>query len=440
MSHAREEFARTLPGDVAAEQCVLGGMMLSADVIDDVTREISGGDYYRPAHQIIHEAILELYTTGHPTTDPVAVAALISKHGDLGKIGGADYLHTLIASVPLAANAGYYARIVREKATCRKLIEVGTRITQSGYAGDADADELIGRAQAEVDGLSAARDGKHRNFQTLLSDVICGLEKEPPGRIETPWRDLDQELRIAPDSFTVIGARPGVGKSVLGAQMAAHAAIRLGQPAVIFSLEMSEEDLMLRVLSSEARVPLDRLTHRQLTDDDWQRIARTKGWIQDAPLTIIDDAGTSLASIRSCLRSMRRAAPALVVLDYLQLMRTAGRSENRQVEVAANSRGCKLIGREFKTAVVAMVQVNRGPEQRADKRPLLADLRESGAIEADADNVLLLHREDLYDKTSPRLGEVDVIIAKQRNGPTGTVALAFQGHYSRAVDMARPKR
>lgn len=433
------DFDRLPPHDLGAEQCVLGGMMLSAAVIGDVIEAITPADHYRPAHQIVHEVILEQYQAGNPC-DALAVAGVLSKRGGLGKVGGADYLHTLIASVPTAANAGYFARQVKEKATLRRLVEAGTRIVQMGYGADDDAAKLVTRSQDEIDAVAASQTTagtSAKTFHDLLTDVIVGLDTDPPARVKSPWIDLDALLRIAAGSFTVIGARPAVGKSTLGLQMAAHVAIGLGLPAVVFSLEMSREELMLRVLSSEARVPLSHLTHRRLDHNDWTRIHKTHQWIQAKPLTIIDDSETSLASIRATLRDMRRKTlPALVVVDYVQLMSSPGRSENRQTEVDANTRGLKIIARELGCAVVGVAQVNRGPEQRADKRPLLSDLRESGGFENHADNVLLLHREDLYDKTSPRLGEIDVIVAKQRNGPTGTVTLAYQGHYARATDMA----
>lgn len=441
----RSDFERTPPNDLGAEQIVLGAMMdpgrdrRAPGAVADVAEIITAGDYYRAAHQIVHETIMRLYETSEPT-DPVAVSAALMRNGELGKVGGAPYLHTLQASVPTAANGGYYARIVRERAIQRRVIEAGTRIVQLGYSGDAESDEIVDRAQAEVYRLAdtSGLGGDVQDFRELMDDVLVGLEHEPPGRLSTPWTDLDFLLRIASGSMTIIAARPAVGKSVVGLQIGLHAALNTGQPAVVCSLEMSRQELMIRALSSAARIPMNHLTRRELTDDDWTRLSQARALLADVPLIIDDQPGQSLASIRARMRKVARIKdPAVLVVDYIQMLETPGRVESREKEVAAFSRGLKLIGREFDIPVIAVAQLNRGSEHRMDKRPALSDLRESGSLEQDADNVILLHREDAYDRESPRAGEIDLIVAKQRNGPTGTVTLAFQGHYSRAANMAR---
>jgi replicative DNA helicase len=787
-----EEFERTPPHDLAAEQCVLGGMMLSKDAISDVLDVIKPQDYYRPAHQLVHDVILGLYGRGEPA-DAVTVAAELTRNGDIGRMGGAPYLHTLIASVPTAANAGYYARIVRERAILRRLVEVGTRIVQLGYGGDGDADELVDRAEAEIYGVT---DRRISEDYLPLAEIMPGAldEIEAIGSrggtlagVPTGFADLDALTNgLHPGQMVVIAARPAIGKALaldtplptptgwttmgqvrvgdqlvgadgrpitvtaatevmldrpcyevvfddlttivadaehqwvtttaagrrfayaavgaeatdedsivenrtvenrtvenrtvenrtlenstdesvrvdrtpvslrttreiartlhrddghghnhavpvaqpldleharlpvpayvlgtglgdglprklgilrklgifrdlrvlstnhiphqylrasreqrlallaglldtagsvsptgavhysttsarlaadvrelvvslgyrcgltsrqapgrtdasgmaytitfttsdevfgLARKRAAHrvrrparaaervhqrvivdvrpvrsvpvrcvqvdapdclylasrsmipthnsalaldvcrsASIKHGMTAVLFSLEMSRNEITMRLLSAEARVPLHAMRTGQLSEDDWTRLARRMSEVVDAPLFIDDSPNMSMMEIRSkCRRLKQRNDLKLVVVDYLQLMSSPKRVENRQQEVSELSRSLKLLAKELQVPVVALAQLNRGPELRTDKRPLLADLRESGSIEQDSDVVILLHREDAYERESPRAGEADLIVAKHRNGPTATVTVAFQGHYSRFVDMA----
>ncbi len=440
----REDFERTPPHDIAAEQCVLGGMMMSKDAISDVLEVIKPSDHYRPAHQIVHEVILDLYGRGEPA-DAITVAAELTKRGDIGKVGGAPYLHTLIASVPTAANAGYYARIVRERAILRRLVEVGTRIVQLGYAGDGDADELVDRAQAEVYGVTERRTS---DDYLPLSEIMPGalMEIEAIGSrggtmtgVPTGFADLDALTNgLHPGQMVVIAARPALGKSTLALDLARAAAIRHNLASVIFSLEMSRNEITMRLLSAEARVALHSMRTGQMNEDDWNRLARRMGEVASAPLFIDDSPNMSMMEIRAkCRRLKQQHDLRLVIIDYLQLMTSPKRVENRQQEVSELSRSLKLLAKELNVPVIAVAQLNRGPEQRTDKRPMLSDLRESGSIEQDADMVILLHREDAYERESPRAGEADFIVAKHRNGPTTTVTVAFQGHYSRFVDMAR---
>ena len=439
-----EDFDRTPPHDVAAEQCVLGGMLMSKDAISDVMETIKAQDHYRPAHQLVHEAILELYGRGEPA-DAVTVSDLLNKRGELGRVGGGSYLHTLIASVPTAANAGYYARIVRERAILRRLVEVGTRIVQLGYTGDGDADELVDRAQAEVYGVT-----EHRVSEDYLalSDIMPGAldEIEAIGSrgggitgVPTGFADLDALTNgLHAGQMIVIAARPAMGKSTLALDFARAAAIRNNMTTVVFSLEMGRNEITMRLLSAESRVSLQSMRTGQMNDDDWARLARRMSEVADAPLFIDDSPNMSMMEIRAkCRRLKQRHDLKFIIIDYLQLMSSPRRVENRQQEVSELSRSLKLLAKELQVPVVALSQLNRGPEQRTDKKPLLSDLRESGSIEQDADMVILLHREDAYEKESPRAGEADLIVAKHRNGPTATITVAFQGHYSRFVDMAQ---
>ncbi len=383
-------FERTPPHDIAAEQCVLGGMLLSKDAISDVLEVIRPQDHYRPAHQLVHEVILDLYGRGEPA-DAVTVAAELTKRGDIGRMGGAPYLHTLIASVPTAANAGYYARIVRERAILRRLVEVGTRIVQLGYSGDSDADELLDRAEAEVYGVA---DRRVSEDYLALSEIMPGAldEIEAIGSrggaltgVPTGFTDLDALTNgLHPGQMVVIAARPALGKSTLALDLARAASVRHGLTAVIFSLEMSRNEITMRLLSAEARVPLHSMRTGQMGDEDWTRLARRMSEVVEAPLFIDDSPNMSMMEIRAkCRRLKQRHDLRLVIIDYLQLMSSPKRVENRQQEVSEMSRSLKLLAKELDVPVVAVAQLNRGPEQRTDKKPLLADLRESGCMTGD---------------------------------------------------------
>ena len=439
-----EEFERTPPHDLAAEQCVLGGMLMSKDAISDVLEVIRPADHYRPAHQLVHEVILDLYSRGEPA-DAVTVANELTKRGEIARVGGAPYLHTLMACVPTAANAGYYARIVRERAILRRLVEVGTRIVQLGYSGDGDADEIVDRAEAEVYGVTDRRVSEdYRSLSEIMPGALNEIEAigSRGGMltgVPTGFADLDALTNgLHPGQMVVIAARPALGKSTLALDLARAASVKAGLTSVIFSLEMSRNEITMRLLSAEARVPLHSMRTGQMGEEDWARLARRMSEVVDAPMFIDDSPNMSMMEIRAkCRRLKQRHDLRLVIIDYLQLMSSPKRVENRQQEVSDMSRSLKLLAKELDVPVVAVAQLNRGPEQRTDKRPLLADLRESGSIEQDSDVVILLHREDAYERESPRAGEADFIVAKHRNGPTATVTVAFQGHYSRFVDMAR---
>jgi replicative DNA helicase len=437
-------YDRTPPQDIVAEQSVLGGMMLSKDAIADVVEEVKGTDFYRPAHEMVYDAILDLYGRGEPA-DAVTVAAELTKRGEIGRVGGAPYLHTLISMVPTAANAGYYARIVRERAVLRRLVEAGTRIVQLGYATDGgDVEELVNNAQAEIYAVSENRTSED---YLPLSEIINGAMEEIEAAsnrgegmvgVPTGFADLDRLTNgLHPGQMVVIAARPAIGKSTLGIDIVRSASIKHNLASVVFSLEMSRNEITMRLLSAEGRVPLQNMRKGTMRDEDWQRLASTMGKVSQAPLFIDDSPNMSLMEIRAkCRRLKQRHDLKLVVIDYLQLMSSGKRVESRQQEVSEFSRALKLLAKELEVPVIAISQLNRGAEQRTDKRPQMSDLRESGAIEQDADVIILLHREDAYEKESPRAGEADIIVAKHRNGPTDNIVVAFQGHYARFVDMA----
>jgi replicative DNA helicase len=437
-------FERVPPQDLDAEQSVLGGMLLSKDAIADVVEILKGADFYKPAHETIYQAILDVYAKGEPA-DPITIAAELTKRGEITKVGGASYLHTLVQTVPTAANAEYYAEIVHERAVLRRLVEAGTRITQMGYAADDDVDEIVNRAQAEIFAVTEQRTTED---YLPLGDIMEGAldEIEAIGSrsgemtgVPTGFTDLDQLTNgLHPGQMIIIAARPAMGKSTLALDFARAASIKNNLPSVIFSLEMGRNEIAMRLLSAEARVALHHMRSGTMTDEDWTRLARRMPDVSAAPLYIDDSPNLSMMEIRAkCRRLKQRNDLKLVIIDYLQLMQSGKRSESRQQEVSDMSRNLKLLAKELELPVIALSQLNRGPEQRTDKKPMVSDLRESGSIEQDADMVILLHREDAYEKESPRAGEADIIVGKHRNGPTATITVAFQGHYSRFVDMAQ---
>jgi replicative DNA helicase len=597
------QIGRTPPQDENAEQSVLGAMLLSKDAIADVVEVLRGADFYRPAHELVFDSILDLYGRGEPA-DAITVSAELTRDGDLARAGGAPYLHTLVAGVPVAANAGYYAAIVREKAILRRLVDAGTKIVQIGYAAEGQVDDVVDQAQAEIysvtdrrasedyapladimeltideleaignrdgvmagvptgfaeldeltnglhggqmvivaarpaigkalaldtplptpdgwttmgdvtvgdeligadgaptsvvaatpvltdrpcyrvefsDGSSVVADAQHQwvtetGFDTsvrttleLSRDVAAGavhtIRSPAPltgrvalthwtrprceGRVEFGWKVTAVQpvpsvpvkcvqVDNADHLYLATRAMIPTHNSTLGLDLARSAAIKNGLTSVIFSLEMSRTEITMRLLSAEARIPLHHMRNGKMSDDDWNKLVRKMGEVSEAPLFIDDSPNLTMMEIRAKARRLKqRHDLRLIVIDYLQLMTSGKKVESRQLEVSEFSRSIKLLAKELDVPVIAICQLNRGSEQRTSKRPLLSDLRESGSLEQDSDVVILLHREDAYEKESTRPGEADLIVAKHRNGPTRDIVLAFQGHYSRFVDMAQ---
>ncbi len=379
---------RLPPQDVGAEQSVLGGMLLSKDAIADCVEQLKGTDFYRPAHELIYDAILDLYGRGEPA-DAITVADELTKRGDLSRIGGQAYLHQLIASVPTAANAGYYAQIVAERAVLRRLVEAGTRIVQLGYAqGGGDVEDIVNAAQAEVYSVADKRGGDDYH---IIGDIIEATVDEievASGRsgemigVPTGFTDLDALTNgLHPGQMIVIAARPAMGKSTIGLDIVRSAAIKHKMAAVIFSLEMSRTEITMRLLSAEAGIQLQHMRKGTMREEDWTRLAATMGKVSDAPLFIDDSPNMSLMEIRAkCRRLKQRHNLRIVVIDYLQLMSSGKRVESRQQEVSEFSRALKLLAKELEVPVIAISQLNRGPEQRTDKKPQMSDLRESGCL------------------------------------------------------------
>jgi replicative DNA helicase len=582
-----EDYGRQPPQDMAAEQSVLGGMLLSKDAIADVLERLRPGDFYRPAHQSVYDAILDLYGRGEPA-DAITVSAELDRRGLLKRIGGAPYLHTLISTVPTAANAGYYAGIVAEKSLLRRLVEAGTRVVQYGYAGadGADVADIVDRAQAEMYEVTERRTTEdfivlEQLLQPTMDEIDAIASQGGVARgVPTGFTELDEVTNgLHPGQMIVVAARPGVGKalaldtllptptgwttmgevqvgdqlvgpdgeptcvvaatevmvgrpcyevefsdgtvivadehhqwptesgirttaelrsgadrlipamqqtrrggatallelgvhvawvraiksvpvrcvqvdneshlylagegmvpthnSTLGLDFLRSCSIKHRMASVIFSLEMSKSEIVMRLLSAEAKIKLADMRSGRMSDDDWTRLARRMSEISEAPLYIDDSPNLTMMEIRAKARRLHQKADLrLIVVDYLQLMTSGKKVESRQQEVSEFSRQIKLLAKELEVPVVAMSQLNRGPEQRTDKKPMLSDLRESGSIEQDSDMVILLHRPDAFERDDPRGGEADLIIAKHRAGPTKTITVAHQLHLSRFANMA----
>lgn len=433
---------RVLPHNLDAEQSTLGGMLLSQEAVAEVFEIVSASDFYAPKHELIFNAILNLFGKGEPT-DVIAVSDELNKQGNLLKAGGPDYLHSLTSYVPTAANASYYAQIVAEKAILRRLIEAGTRIAQSGYESQGEVTDLVNQAQAEV--YKVVSQTSKEDYVGLSDSIEAAIHEIETAQkrggeltgIPTGFTDLDALTHgLHPGQLVIVAARPAVGKSTFALDIARAASIKHNKATIFFSLEMGRAEIAMRMLSAESSIYLQSMRKGNLSEADWTRLAAIRGKINDAPLYIDDSPNMSLVEIRAkCRRLAQQVDLKMVVIDYIQLMSSGKKVESRQQEVSEFSRALKLLAKELGIPVVALSQLNRQTEQSKDKRPELSHLRESGSLEQDADVVVLLHREGIFEKDHPRAGEADLILAKQRNGPTGTVVVAFHGQYSRFVNM-----
>jgi replicative DNA helicase len=397
-----------------------------------------------PKHEIIFDALLNLYSHGEPT-DVISVTDELTKTGMLSRAGGVDYLHTMVGLVPTAASAGHYATIVADKAVLRRLVDAGTRIANLGYASEGEVSELVNDAQTEI--YQVAGGVESEDYVPLTDAVTSAVDEIEAARgrdgqmvgVATGFAELDALTNgLHPGQLILIAARPALGKSTLALDLARAASIKHKEPTILFSLEMGKSEIAMRLLSAETSIPLQKMRKGQIEANDWKTIAATRGRIEAAPLYIDDSPNMTLVEIRAKARRLKqRVGLKMIVIDYLQLMSSGKRVESRQQEVSEFSRALKLLAKELQVPVIALSQLNRGPEQRSDKKPQLSDLRESGSLEQDADMVILLHRESAYEKENPRAGEADLIVAKHRNGPTDTIVVGFQGHYSRFADMPR---
>ena len=432
------------PRDIPSEETVLGLCLVSQYAIEAAAEfGLTTEDFYRPAHQMIYEAARHLADSGNPVS-VASVNAELVKRGQSTVTGGAVKLIELSSDTLAPRQVTYYANLVMEQASLRLALKGARTSAHAAFNGRGEVADTIDFIAATMEKATAPRKTASDGFVSLgevMPAVIDRLEK-PDGerdRVELPYLDLDALTGgIEPGEVLVVAGRPGMGKTTLAQDAARHAALRRGNPVAFFSLEMSSEELATRILCAESRVPFHAMNNGLMNDADWDRVRDATQRMADSPLMIDDAPNTTTAHIRARLRGMARTNPArLVVVDYLQLMKAPGRADSRQQEVADISRELKLIAKEFGVGLILVAQLNRGPEQRADKRPMVSDLRESGAVEQDADMVILLFREDAYEKESPRAGEADLIVAKHRGGPTADVTVAFHGHLCRLTDMAQ---
>lgn len=444
-SDAELQRLRVPPHSVEAEQAVLGGLMLENQAWDTIADVISSEDFYRADHRLIFGAIAQLADGGQPR-DPITISEQLTLNAQLDQAGGLDYLGQLARETPSAANIRAYADIVRERAMLRELISVGGEIAGSAHdTGGRSATDLVDDAERRV--FEIAERGKRRGsgfvpIRQVLSPTVDRLDllHNSPGDITgipSGFAELDRMTAgLQPGDLVIVAGRPSMGKTTLAMNIAENAALgKAPAPAAIFSMEMSADQVALRMISSLGQLDQSQLRNGRFRDEDWPTITGVIAQMSEAPIYIDDTPALNPTEVRARARRVKREhGLGLIILDYLQLMQVAGSSENRATEISEISRGLKALARELEVPVIALSQLNRSVEQRNDKKPVMSDLRESGAIEQDADLILFIYRDEVYDKESARKGIADIIIAKQRNGPIGEFQLTFRGKYMRFDD------
>ena len=417
---------RSLPQSIEAEQSVIGAMIIDKSAIAQVLEKLNEDDFYRDGHKAIYKAIKEMYAKDM-AVDLVTILEYLKTTDMLDKAGGVTYISELSASVPTTANLSSYIKIVEEKSTLRKLIKASTSIIEESYNSGGDVEKVIDLAQKKVFDIAEKKDSIERLFNNrgAITGVGSGI------------KDLDAKTSgFQKGDMVLIAARPSMGKTTFSLNIAENAALKEGKSVVIFSLEMSKEQLAYKLLCSQANVDMLKLRTGNLEDDDWERIARATGPLANARIYIDDTAGISVMDMRSkCRKIKMEHGIDMILIDYLQLMSGSAGSDNRQQEVSEISRSIKALAKEMECPVIALSQLSRAPEQRADHRPMLSDLRESGSIEQDADVVMFLYRDEYYNKETEEKGIGECIIAKQRNGPVGTVKMAWIGAHSKFADL-----
>ncbi|CAB4795474.1 unannotated protein [freshwater metagenome] len=438
---------RVPPHNLEAEESLIGAMMLSRDAITAaVEARVDESDFYKPAHAHIYNAVMALYSQGEPV-DPVTIAEELRRADLLEALGGRQKLVSIQANTPASSNAGHYAGIVSELALLRRLITVAGEIAESAYSQPDDVTDTVDRAEARIFEIAEKRvaESMVRVFDSVSETIeqLSNMYEGPEGAVTgspTGYTDLDELLLGFQNStLLIVAARPGMGKTSFALGAAANVAIVTKRPVIFFSMEMGTVELTKRLLASEARVEARKLQTGRLNDADWTRLNTAMSHLGESPLYIDDNPHCTVMEMRAKARRIkaRHGDLGLIVVDYLQLMSTPGRPESRQVEVADLSRGLKILARELDCPVVALAQLNRQLEYRQDKRPMLADLRESGSIEQDADVVMFIYRDESYNTETDQRGTAEIIVAKHRNGPTGNIRLAFLDHFTKFSNMAR---
>ena len=434
---------RVPPHNLDAEVSVLGSMLLSRNAIAEVTELVGPEDFYRGAHRTIFESVRGLYDRGEPV-DTVTLTDDLDRAQLLDSVGGAVAVAGLIAEVPTAANAVHYARIVADHAVRRRLIEAGTQIARMGFDAE-EVDEALDSAEALMYQVGQRNfGGEFASMKELLTASFEQIERLHENNsaitgLPTGFHDFDElTAGLQPSNLVIVAARPAMGKSTLVQNIATNVAVNQRLPVALFSLEMSKMELIQRVLAAEARVDSERLRTGRLQEPDWPKLSQAMGRLAEAPLFLDETPSINLMEIRSkCRRLKQKHGLNLVIVDYLQLMQSHRRVDNRTQEVGDISRGLKILAKELDVPVIVLSQLNRRLEERSEKRPQLADLRESGSIEQDADLVAFIYRDEVYDPDSAATGEAELIVAKHRSGPLKTIRLSFMGHHSRFASMAR---
>ncbi|MBI5212747.1 MAG: replicative DNA helicase [Nitrospirae bacterium] len=433
------------PQNIEAEQSVLGAIILDNEALPKALEVLGSEDFYKDTHRRLYNAMMGLFEKNEPI-DIITLTDYLRRSDELDSVGGIPYLSNLANAVPTSANIRYHAKIVREKALLRALIKTATQITTEVYEDSRDADEMVDYAEKMVFDIADKRTKtSFASLKDVIKDTFKMIEhlydkKEAITGVPSGFKDIDElTAGFQPGDLIIIGGRPGMGKTAFALNIAQHVAIDLKEPVAIFSLEMSKEQLAMRMLCSESMVNASHVRKGFIGKQDWPKLTNAAGRLADALIFIDDSSAITVLEVRAKARrlKMEHGALSLVVVDYLQLMRSRGNFERREQEISEISRSLKALAKELKVPVVALSQLNRAVEQRGEKKPTLADLRESGAIEQDADVIMFIYRDEIYNKNNPsNKGKAEVNVAKQRNGPTGTVNLTYLADSTRFVDFA----
>jgi len=432
------------PQNIDAEQSVLGAILLDREAVYKAMKLVRPEDFYREDHRLIYEAMLALNENSSPV-DLITVSEQLRQQGSLEKSGGVAYIASLAEMAPIAANVEYYARIVQEKSLLRTLIQLSTRIAGMGYEESEEPEKLIAEAERMIMELGSSRvTGAFFSIKDILLDALTHMEFLYNNRgsvtgVPTSFGDLDKICHgLQPSDLIILAGRPSMGKTSLGLCIGYSAALKHNVPAAIFSLEMSKEQLVQRILCAEAKIDQQRLRSGSLEEGDWQALHEVAGRLAKAPIYIDDTPAITTRQIRAKARQLQvEKGLGLIIIDYLQLMQGTRRSENRQQEIADISRALKGLAKELNVPVMALAQLSRAVEQRQDKRPIMSDLRESGALEQDADLVMFIYRDEYYNPDSEKKGIAEIIISKHRNGPVGTVELGFLKELTKFVPLLK---
>ncbi len=450
-SDKQVESLKVPPHSIEAEQSVLGGLMLDNEAFDRVAEQVVAQDFYTRTHKLIFQAMEKLVENGQPI-DLITISETLEKNNQLDSVGGFAYLGEIAKNTPSAANISAYANIVRERAVVREMISVANEIAEAGFNPEGrGSHELLDLAESKVFKIAEQRTKSTegpQNIHAILEKTVDKIEElyqspqDGVTGVSTGYSDLDKMTAgLQPSDLIIVAARPSMGKTTFAMNLAEHAAMTRDKPVLIFSLEMPSEQIMMRMLASLGRINQTKVRTGQLDDDDWARLSSTMGLLIEKGKMYIDDAsGLTPTDVRSRARRVARdhGGISMVMVDYLQLMRVPSLSDNRTLEIAEISRSLKALAKELECPVIALSQLNRTLEQRADKRPVNSDLRESGSIEQDADLIMFIYRDEVYNDDSPDKGTAEIIIGKQRNGPIGKIRLTFQGQFSRFDNYAGP--